>query len=413
MNAVEERLRAAMRETADEVTPDGIRPLRLAPGQPGRLSAAHASRGGAWRSLAPVAAALAVIAIAAAALALAGGVRPGQRHAIATGSIPKYYVALNLTGNGDCCRPGLLFAPLTQAVVRATATGNALATITPPRPYGTFIGVTAAADDRTFVLAAQKLARLPLDTSPETGFFLLRIDPASRAPSGRARLTPLPIPVQPPGASDLALSPDATKLAVTGGPLFAPALHVFTLATGAERVWTGASVGPGFGPGAMEGSLSWAADGRTLALISSGVRLLNTAAPGASLLANSRLVVPTPAGPGPYWRQVMISPDGRTIVAVIEMTAPRRSGRGVDVSQKLVTFSARTGKLLHTLNRMPVYGGYEQILWASPSGRVLIVSGTQPGASVGAFNIGPSAGVLSRGRFTPIPWSNRTFAAAW
>jgi hypothetical protein len=43
-----------------------------------------------------------------------------------------------------------------------TATGAALATISPPRPYGTFTGVSAAADNRTFVLAAQLLARLPL-----------------------------------------------------------------------------------------------------------------------------------------------------------------------------------------------------------------------------------------------------------
>ena len=64
----------------------------------------------------------------------------------------------------------------------------------------------------------------------------------------------------------------------------------------------------------MHGSLSWTADGRTLALITSGgppdsgVRLLDTAAPGTSLLASSRLVVPTPTDPANwsdnYWRQV-------------------------------------------------------------------------------------------------------------
>ena len=112
---------------------------------------------------------------------------------------PEFYVALEFIGDGRCCRPGLLSAPLTEAVVRVTDTGTALATITAPRPYGTFIGVSAAADNRTFALAAQKLARLPLTTLPATRFFLLRIDPASRTPDGRARLTPLPIPEQPPG----------------------------------------------------------------------------------------------------------------------------------------------------------------------------------------------------------------------
>jgi hypothetical protein len=46
--------------------------------------------------------------------------------------------------------PGRPSAPLTEAVVRVTATGTALATITALRPYGTFTGVTAAADNRTF-----------------------------------------------------------------------------------------------------------------------------------------------------------------------------------------------------------------------------------------------------------------------
>jgi hypothetical protein len=83
------------------------------------------------------------------------------------------------------------------------------------------------------------------------------------------------------------------------------------------------------------------------------------------------------------------------------------------VRQELVTFSARTGRLLHVLNQIPVYGNYEQVLWASPSGQALVVGGTQPGATVGPFNIGATAGVLRHGRFTPIPWSSQTFAAAW
>ena len=72
-------------------------------------------------------------------------------HQSAAEVTPEFYVALELVGDGECCRPGLLNAPLTEGVVRVTATGTALAAITPPRPYGTFIGVTAAADNRTFV----------------------------------------------------------------------------------------------------------------------------------------------------------------------------------------------------------------------------------------------------------------------
>ena len=341
-------------------------------------------------------------------------------------AVPEFYVALEFTGDGRCCRPGLPSAPLTEAVVRVTATGAALATISAPRPYGTFTGVTAAADNRTFVLAAQKLAWLPLTTWPATRFFLLRIDPASRTPDGPARLRPLPIAEQPPGraVTGLALSPDAARLAATVGPFpEAAGLHVFTLATGAGRRWDGPRVGPAFGPGAVHGCLSWAADGHTLALITSGappdrgVRLLDTAAPGSSLLAASRLVLPTPAGPvnlsGNYWRQVLISADGQVIIAVTQIGAHHPSGRVPGVTQKLVTFSASTGTLLRELNHLPVHGGYEHVAWASPSGQLLIVTGTQPGPTIGSFNLGHSAGTLSQGRFTPISWSTRTFAAAW
>ena len=123
-----------------------------------------------------------------------------------------------------------------------------------------------------------------------------------------------------------------------------------------------------------------------------------------------RLAVSAPAGnPLAGWGQVMITPDGQTIIAVIG-TSTRTGAAG---GQEIVTFSARTGNLLHVLNQIPVYSNSEHVLWASPSGQVLIVSGTQPGATVGPVNLGATADVLRDGHFTPIPWSNRTFAAAW
>ena len=63
-------------------------------------------------------------------------------------------------------------------------------------------GSTAAGDDRTFVVAAQKLARIPLMgafTVPATRFFLLRLGPGLGRPVGRVTLTPLPIPAIPAG----------------------------------------------------------------------------------------------------------------------------------------------------------------------------------------------------------------------
>jgi hypothetical protein len=420
MNGIGQRLRAAMRDTAEEITPDTIPPLRLPSGQPGQPGRAWPGGVPRWRWLAPVGAAVAVVAVVAAALALASGPprpgpRPGPGPAAVPGSVPPYYVALDVAGSGDCCRSGLPYSPVTKAVIRATGTGAVLATITPPRPYGTFIGVSGAADDRTFVLAAVRLTPLPYTQAPPAGLFLLRIDPANPVPGARARLTPLPVTVQPPGAgvSGLALSPDASKLAIAEALIGAPpAIDVVTLATGAERVWAATTGGPTFGPGTTGEPLSWALDERTLAFVSAGtqVRLLDTAVAGNSL-GSSRLVVSAPPGDlAPYWQQVMITGDGQTIIAVIQEDA-----KGVTVRQELVTFSARTGRLLRVLNQIPVYGNYnyEQVLWASPTGQVLIVSGTQPGTTVGYPNLGATASVLHDGRFTPIPWSDRTFAAAW
>ena len=159
---------------------------------------------------------------------------------------------------------------------------------------------------------------------------------------------------------------DAARLAVTAGRLTAPALRVFSLATGHERVWDGPWVGPGYGPGAAYSSLSWDAAGQTLALITSGtgpdsgVRLLDATAP------SRRLVLASPTGPeywsGNYWRQVIMSADGQAIIAVLQLDG--RLGSADRVTQKLVTFSAGTGELLHTLNHIPSGAGPDRPLCA-------------------------------------------------
>src|ERR1700691_218214 len=102
----------------------------------------------------------------------------------------------------------------------------------------------------------------------------------------------------------MALSPDGTRLAATISQQFTGSrLYVFDLATGTQRMWSSklctrcipGLIGFGFG-GVNVGSLSWTADGRTLAFTWAGagqgdVRLLDTAAPGTSLLAGSKLAI--------------------------------------------------------------------------------------------------------------------------
>jgi hypothetical protein len=439
MMPLEERLRAAIRETADEIPADPP-PLRL-----NRLGSHGVSpgdraarpRGHAWRVWAtPLAAAAVVFAVIAASLALTGGaaVTAPDPAGPQTGpaGVPPYYVAL-VTGHGAPDAPS---ASGVAAQVRATGTGAVLATIVPPKPYVAFTEVTAAADDRTFVLAAQaagwKSGQLTAQQSrelldgyaPAGRLYLLHIDPASSTPGGRVSLEALPASFVPANAyvMDMALSPDGTRLAANignqNGRRGTP-LEVFNLATGTKRVWSDrfcancAPEGGGFYGAYMNiDPLSWAADSRYLAFVGparastdrGSVRLLDTNTPGGSLIGDST-PVPGPSanmssGDGTNWRGALITPDEQTVVADLEISSKNE----MSVRQELVTISAATGKVTAILNSPKIGVYYEQILYTNTTGNVLVVSYARPGNS---------AGILRDGTYTPIPWNTQTIVAAW
>ena len=140
----------------------------------------------------PLAAAAAVAGAVIASLLLTSHTPPGGPAGPASGtsalrSVPPYYVAL--AGQPD---------PPEHAVIRASATGAVLATVKPPRPYRSFTFVSGAADDRTFVLAAQRWWNVTSgtqgadaqqrDNTTPVVFFALRFDPRTRT----AQLTRLP-----------------------------------------------------------------------------------------------------------------------------------------------------------------------------------------------------------------------------
>jgi hypothetical protein len=299
-----------------------------------------------------------------------------------------------------------------RAQVRATASGAVLATVTAPAPYNTFSWVTAAADDRTFVLAAQQWAPIlpgnagtsveKRDDNTPTKFFVLRLSPDGRT----ARLSALPIPVQPGGVwiDGIALSPDGSKLAVAVNPNRAtvpdinPAIAVYTVATGARKqwVWLGGAV---IGNEKPWGSpLSWTADGRTLAfqiVPANGtieVRLLDTDAPSG--IMPSRLGVEWTHGdvtgangvvssgsrtkPANSLRgfNTLITPDGTKIVCLTTGTTVN----GV------TEFDASTARVVSD-----TYAQGTDVLWTNASGSTLIVSNVS------------TPGVLANGRFTPLP----------
>jgi hypothetical protein len=283
MSTVEDRIRAATQAAADTATPGSVPPLRLPESRDGarrqhRWPLRPALR--RWSGLlVPLAAAAAVAGVVAASLAISATFhgmarpagpavqshpspapqRPAALRAAPLDQVPPYFAALTLR----------IQAQAQMAVVRSTLTGQVLAAVTPPPPYLIFTWVSAAADDRTFVLAAQRYwpiasgqAGMPAqnrDITTPTVFFRMTFDPATHT----AKLARLAVPetIQSDQLAGMTVSPDGSRLALDLGQ----SIQVVTLSTGAVRSWTW----PG---GGWIGNnkkccqvFSWTADGKTLA----------------------------------------------------------------------------------------------------------------------------------------------------
>ncbi len=83
--------------------------------------------------------------------------------------------------------------------------------------------------------------------------------------------------------------------------------------------------------------------------------------------------------------------------------------------EHLVEFSAQTGKLVRVFNVIrDMAVDVEQVHWMSPSGRVLIVTDALRGRHHSKAQFADvDAGMLADGHYTPLPWSENTFTAAW
>jgi hypothetical protein len=462
MNTLENRVRAATRAAADTVAPDSVPPLLLSPVDPARPRRGSRSSASVWaRRLAPLGAALAVVALAVAMVNLSQAVRhpsasprpapsayvavtagPPAASYVAAGLVPRYYVSIETHGNSR-------LNPVSYAVVRSTATGSALGTVLPPAADGTIVGASAAADDKTFVLAEQPWAspqsRADQQTEPCT-FYLFRLG-ASGHPGALTRL-----PMSLPGGAlmiGFALSPDGRQLAIAVQPNNVKAepglqqIRLYSLGTGAVRTWSAGGIidaGPDDNP-----SLSWTADGRTLAFdwqangdgAQLGVRLLNLRAGGTNLLADSRQAVSlvnrgpgggtasslSGAGPQPTCQEdSVITPDGTTIVcgaitAIKSSVAPAAGGGAGPQSPprgartEFLEYSTVTGSVTRILGHW-TFGNVGvlavDVLWSNASGSVLI--GVIPDAGVGRV------GVIRGNEFTPLrtsPDSVLPYANTW
>jgi hypothetical protein len=272
--------------------------------------------------------------------------------------------------------------------------------------------VSAAADDRTFVLAAQRYwhiasgaAGLPAesrDNNTPTVFFKLTFGPAA----GAAQLAPLPVPerIHSSDLAGMAVSSDGTRLALD----LRQSIQVVTLATGAIRSWTWPG-GGWIGNWKPDGQIfSWSADGSYLAFQQWGghlgetmhVRLLDTAVPGTSL-TTARVIqtFPDTRGAGTLATgNALLTPDGTRIVTSVSFYPQQISRRGYE---QITEYSARTGRPVLTEDRFAPSVGWQDVLWAGPGGKALVVS--DPRGKPTRYGPGNVLGVLTRNRFTPIP----------
>jgi hypothetical protein len=425
--SVEDRVRAATRARAALVR--DVRPLDL-PAVPARQL--RVRRRVAWA--APVAAAAAVVALAVWLAAVRHAPNAPAAPAVVpavSGMLPEYYAALDdPSGPITQILPGKHQTPVSVRV-GDDRTGKLVAAIPPPDGQ-TFAGLTAAADDRTFVVAAERFPVQPLSPSANTvAWYLVRLSPRSAHP---VTLTRLPIPGEPAGTqvSAVALAPDGSELAVMfqpnvwlpkTGPLM---IRLYSLATGTPvRTWTVATKGFPAGIGWYWGrysntALTWLNGGHTLAVMyginnsASGppftygftnvtIRTVDADSPSGNLLGISKVLFRLPNGVGRAGTDcdtVQLTGDGKTVLCGKD--GGNSVKRSTAYAPKFAAYSITTGKS-RLLYQLPgAYGiGLADVLWASPTGSTLLGS-VYTQATWGHGPVDQTAGLLTNGTFKPV-----------
>jgi hypothetical protein len=405
MSEFEDRLRAELWAHAQRTQREDLRELHVPSG------------GGAprRRRLAPAVAALAVAAVVGAV----AGVRltadhqppPAAPRVTPLAGRPPFYVTVPYSGNSG--HP--------DATVRATATGAILGRVRLPGTHVSY--VTAAADDRTFVLAADRHG------SSRTEFYRLTLTASGRP----GPLTRLPVTIAPGQFRDdlggLALSADGATLALAVVPTTSPPaapfpaarIEVVSLRTGATRTWTA----PGW---TAVQSLSWGRGG-TLAFLApdprtaSGgfeLRVLDTTRSAGRRLTGTSRPVPLSGVTDGALQSALVTDGGRTVVAWTRAPAP---GAGQVGDSVLAEFSARTGRRLRVLDTLPSRGAftsYAVVTSAGPSGQDVLAAGSAVSGQVTAGGVVLKATYhvilhrIDRGQVTALPDpGNLLLDAAW
>jgi hypothetical protein len=328
---VEDRLRRDLAREAARTQAGMLRPLAqpgLAPRR--RLAGLPVPRHGRW--LAPAAAMVAVAAVLAGVTLAGSGLRdrPGAAAggpATAAGADPSFYVSVSLP-------------PHVRVTVHNARTGRVLsATKLPPfaQGAGPIPTIAAAGDDRTFAIAAT--VHLPHST------LAVRLFEVSLSRRGRVASFASIADLTPPASADtvtgIALSPDGGRLAATveiPTTGFHPRgeIEVVSLRTGhVTRTWAGAAgipFDPVYRTGGRQLNFLWWDHLRgpvTNFTARTRERLLDTAAPGGSLLRSSRVIAAAPGGQ--FLQSAVPSADGSTMLGTWYRNITSGHGSGTAV----------------------------------------------------------------------------------
>jgi hypothetical protein len=409
MPDISELLREELKRAAERVQPEHLRPLRIP------------VRRHRWRlRLVPAAAAAAVIIIVAVAVLAAGtptGHRPAAPFPRSSVTIPRYYVTISR-----------YVVPL-QAVVRDSANGQVTGAVTVPAVVRADVAdITAAADDRSFIIGAYDVD--PAGTM-DYRLFRLRISASGRpAPLTELLVIALPRPATTVGG--IALSPDGTKVAISlqyqvasmdsipyGG------IEVVDLATRATRTW----IAPRDDYLSWPGQPSWA-DGDTMVAFtwwhstglagrisasSTEVRELDTATAGTDLL-DSRVIVPA-SGIGDL-ESALITPDGKAVIAAVYQDHPASGGQRGTLVAQIIELLPDTGRIVAVARIQTArYASLAERETLIQSARVLAIDASGEHALVQCFQLGRlSIGSVGPGQFAALPGASASdprVAVAW
>jgi hypothetical protein len=400
--------------TAAEATAASVREIRpLALPENGALSAERRGHRGrrftritdAWMIPLGAAALVAVLALSLVTLrhAPAPGPAPARTGTVppAVAGIPRYFAIVN---EGPVSHAGMAVTNVTVGDVR---TGKAIAKVTLPVSseldgMGVVTGLSAAGDDRTFVVGRR-------DVFGDTDYFLVHITPGAKRV---ATVEHLPIPKTALGEQlGMAVSPNGKDLAVLSVRGNATTLRVYSVESGAVlRTWTaGTWESPNIQIPVVT-TVSWTADNRQVAFSrvvytsrksSAGAleeRLIGVTAPSGDLATASKVVLKAPGN----CSSLLLTPDGGTVVCGTAynplVTGPADCAKNAPM---FVAYSATTGKRLRILYQYTgaCTSAEDTVLWSDDSAQHVI------GERQIAFQDNPphytnGYGVAAAGKFT-------------